>query len=200
MRHDCSGVRQNRGNTRMQMKVLVRLLLASLLVSSLENCYSLTPSKRPFEKTTPRRRYTSCALGRFGWDCAGICACDLAAFDCDDGPDGTGECTCAIGMERECGLGNAPLKEPRRGLLPPFLASFELSAHTLRDMRVDPLTFRRVRQVYNATVSRIRPKPFKAPNLELCAIDRMVAKDLQLNIVINLKVCAHLLVLNSCKL
>jgi uncharacterized protein YdiU (UPF0061 family) len=185
--------------------VLLSVLLSVVLgyfvpVVSPASDGAFAPSGRP-------RRYTACAPGRFGGDCSGACACDLSAFDCDDGPDGDGSCECALGMETLCRLlvlnctttelgkrrsrSSAPCgrlpkypetySEALRDALPPFLASFELDARTLQEMRVDPLTFRRVRQVYNATVSRVRPKAFRAPGLELCALDRAVARELELD-------------------
>ena len=137
----------------------------------------------PNSRGDPRRpRYTACAPGRFGPDCSGLCQCDLNNSDCDDGPTGFGGCECALGHEKQCGLDPPPSYEQLQQRLLPFLAGVNLTSQTIDDVRVDSLTFRRVRQVYNATVSRVRPVPFRARNLELCAYDRYTAKDLELEL------------------
>ena len=86
-----------------------------------------------------RPRFTACAPGIYGADCSGVCACGPEQ-DCNDGVGGDGRCTSRVVDDDSSAVG---------------LFAFE--NFTLRRLRVDHDRRRTVRQVKNASVSRVRP-------------------------------------------
>ena len=86
-----------------------------------------------------RPRFTACAPGIYGADCSGVCACGPEQ-DCNDGVGGDGRCTSRVVDDDSSAVG---------------LFAFENA--TLRRLRVDHDRRRTVRQVKNASVSRVRP-------------------------------------------
>eukprot|EP00927_Polykrikos_kofoidii_P034824 TRINITY_DN29458_c0_g1_i1.p1 TRINITY_DN29458_c0_g1~~TRINITY_DN29458_c0_g1_i1.p1 ORF type:complete len:813 (+),score=130.49 TRINITY_DN29458_c0_g1_i1:182-2440(+) len=132
------------------------ILLASLLVA------------RPTCST-----YTSCMPGVYGSRCEGKCRCGRYE-DCDDGISGDGSCSCALGYESYCGHGkDSGVVSPLR--LPESLSRLVLANATLSALRRDLETWRRPRQVFNASVSRVLPSPWKAKELRLALFNPNVA-------------------------
>lgn len=131
---------------------------------------------------TSTAQYQACISGRYGPRCDGLCAC-TEHEDCDDGPDGDGSCTCMLGRERQCGLPEpatlAPIIEKASGYS--NLAELLLKNVTLSSLRIDSDTMRSPRQVFNASLSLVRPNNWKTTSPRLVLFNGVAAGKLGLS-------------------
>jgi len=131
--------------------------------------------------------YTACAPGRFGLRCEGLCSC-RPFEDCDEGLKGDGTCTCALGFEDRCD-DSSPTSGPGQWLLDAIpvsrglgpLSGLVLLNRTIRALRVDEDTWRRTRQVRNASVSRILPERWRTTSPRLALFNPAIAERIGLD-------------------
>jgi uncharacterized protein YdiU (UPF0061 family) len=118
--------------------------------------------------------FQACVPGRYGERCEHVCACSDFE-DCDEGPSGSGDCTCILGFEEKCGV-TSPFADAEQSTLFDMRWTKRSTAHLF----LDKITSRAVRQVHNATISWIVPQPLRG-SLELVLFNPQVAERIGLS-------------------
>eukprot|EP00913_Durusdinium_trenchii_P032444 g30376.t1 len=122
-------------------------------------------------------QFTACVPGRYGRQCEHLCTC-ADYEECEDGPTGSGECSCMAGEEARCGLPSPP-EGATAGVGLGTVDALVFQNLTLQALPLDPETARRSRQVFNASVSLTRPQPFRG-SARLALLNPEVARRLGL--------------------
>ena len=127
--------------------------------------------------------YQACPPGRYGGACENICDCkEQRLYECSDGVNGNGECTCIFGLEKSCEQGTFQTLAPLDGRR--SLDALRFSNHHMvpeLHLPVDPNNRRGVRRVNQGLITHLMPSRFSRPDLfKLLVFDTDVATELGL--------------------
>lgn len=162
------------------------ILVCSLCVTS---CYTPVVAYNFGDRKRKPPLYRACPAGRYGGACENICDCnkDLEPskpdlYECNDGVNGNGECTCIFGLEQSgfCKQGTfQPIAPVHKKL---SLDALQFSDHDMvaeMHLPVDPSSKRSVRRVKQGLITHLMPSKFNRPDLfKLLVLDYDVASEL----------------------